>query len=55
MIITDASVAVKWYVSEIYTAEAEKLLDTSYEIHAPELILPEDSAASSGEPPAGAI
>lgn len=41
MIVADASVAVKWYVTEIYTAEAEKLLDGSREIHAPELILPE--------------
>lgn len=41
MIVADASVAIKWYVTEIYTAEAEKLLDGSYEIHAPELILPE--------------
>ena len=55
MIITNASVAVKWYVSEIYTAEAEKLLDASYEIHAPELILPEGSAASSRKNSAGAI
>jgi predicted nucleic acid-binding protein len=41
IIVADASVAVKWYVNEIYTLEAEKLLDSSYEIHAPELILPE--------------
>jgi predicted nucleic acid-binding protein len=39
--VADASVAVKWYVAEIYTSEAEKLLNGSYEIHAPELILPE--------------
>ncbi len=41
IVVADASVAVKWYVSEIYTPEAEKLLNGSYEIHAPELILPE--------------
>jgi predicted nucleic acid-binding protein len=41
MIVADASIAVKWYVAEIYTAEAERLLNGSYEIHAPELILPE--------------
>jgi predicted nucleic acid-binding protein len=41
IIVADASVSVKWYVSEIYTPEAEKLLNGSYEIHAPELILPE--------------
>ncbi len=39
--VADASVVVKWYVNETYTTEAEKLLDGSYEIHAPELILPE--------------
>lgn len=53
MIITDASVAVKWYVSEIYTAEAEKLLDASYEIHAPELILPETRQHHLEKPPQG--
>jgi predicted nucleic acid-binding protein len=41
IIVADASVSVKWYVSEIFTPEAEKLLNGSYEIHAPELILPE--------------
>jgi predicted nucleic acid-binding protein len=41
IIVADASVSVKWYVTEINTPEAEKLLNGSYEIHAPELILPE--------------
>ncbi len=41
MIVADASAAIKWYVAEVYTLEAEKLLNGSYEIHAPELILPE--------------
>jgi predicted nucleic acid-binding protein len=41
MIVADASVAVKWYVNENYTFEAEKLLSGADEIHAPELILPE--------------
>jgi predicted nucleic acid-binding protein len=41
MIVADASVSIKWYVAEIHTTEAEKLLDGTYEIHAPELILPE--------------
>lgn len=36
VIVADASAAVKWYVPEIYTLEAEKLLGGSYEIHAPE-------------------
>lgn len=39
--VADASVAVKWYVPEIYTPEAEKLLNGSYDLQAPELILPE--------------
>ncbi len=41
VIVADASVSIKWYVPEIHTLEAEKLLDGSYEIHAPELLLPE--------------
>lgn len=41
IIVSDASVAVKWYASEIYTLEAEKLLNGSYEIHAPELMIVE--------------
>ena len=41
IVVVDASVAVKWYVNEIHTLEAEKLLDGSYVLHAPELILPE--------------
>ena len=39
--VVDASVAVKWYVPEIYSNEAEKLLDSEFSLHAPELILPE--------------
>lgn len=39
IIVTDASAVVKWYVSEIYTPEAEKLLVGIYEIHAPELMI----------------
>lgn len=41
IVVADASVAIKWYAPEIHTLEAEKLLSGSYEIHAPELILPE--------------
>jgi predicted nucleic acid-binding protein len=41
IVVADASVAVKWYVTENHTSEAEKLLDGAYELHAPELILPE--------------
>jgi len=40
-VVVDASVAVKWYVPEVHTLEAEKLLNNTYEIHAPELMLPE--------------
>lgn len=39
--VVDASVAVKWYLPEIYTTEAEKLLAPQNELFAPELILPE--------------
>ncbi len=41
ILVVDASVAVKWYVPEINTPEAEKLLNGSYDLQAPELILPE--------------
>lgn len=41
MIVVDASVAVKWYVQENYTTEAERLLDGSFDLRAPELMLPE--------------
>jgi predicted nucleic acid-binding protein len=39
--IVDASVAVKWYVPEIHSIAAEKLLSGSNDLHAPDLILPE--------------
>jgi predicted nucleic acid-binding protein len=39
--VVDASVAVKWYVPEIHSVEAERLLDPAYELHAPDLIVPE--------------
>ncbi|MCP9492903.1 MAG: type II toxin-antitoxin system VapC family toxin [Pyrinomonadaceae bacterium MAG19_C2-C3] len=41
IVVADASVAVKWYAPEVHTLEAEKLLNNTYEIHAPELMLPE--------------
>lgn len=41
IVVVDASVAVKWYVDEVHTAEAEKLLDERFELHAPELLVPE--------------
>jgi predicted nucleic acid-binding protein len=39
--VLDASVAVKWYIPEIYSGAAERLLAGVYVLHAPELILPE--------------
>ena len=39
--VVDASIAVKWYVPEIHSAEAERLLDQANELHAPDLIVPE--------------
>jgi predicted nucleic acid-binding protein len=39
--VVDASVAVKWYVPETFSVEAEKLLDPAHRLAAPELILPE--------------
>jgi predicted nucleic acid-binding protein len=39
--VVDASVAIKWYVPEIYEQEATRLQKSGIELHAPELILPE--------------
>jgi predicted nucleic acid-binding protein len=39
--VVDASVAVKWYVPEDHSTDAERLLDQSHDLHAPELIVPE--------------
>lgn len=39
--VVDASVAVKWYIGEPLHLHAEKLLDGSWTLHAPELIIPE--------------
>lgn len=39
--VLDASVAVKWYVPEIYEQEATRLKKSGGIFHAPELILPE--------------
>ena len=41
IVVVDASVAVKWYVKEIHDAEAELLLGGDFELHAPELAIPE--------------
>ncbi|CAN5292864.1 type II toxin-antitoxin system VapC family toxin [soil metagenome] len=39
--VVDASVAVKWYVPEIFEVEASRVLEAGAELHAPELIVPE--------------
>lgn len=41
--VVDASVAIKWYVPEIYEQEATTLLQGNHIFHAPELIYPEFS------------
>lgn len=41
--VVDASVSVKWYVPELFEKEADKILNGSHDLHAPELILPEFS------------
>ena len=39
--VVDASVAIKWYIPEIYEQEATRLQQSVDELDAPELILPE--------------
>jgi len=39
--VVDASVAIKWYVPEIYEQEASRLQKSGDTLHAPELVLPE--------------
>ncbi len=41
IVVVDASVAVKWYVDEDHTAEAEQLIDGHFDLQAPELMLAE--------------
>jgi predicted nucleic acid-binding protein len=41
IVVVDASVVVKWYVKEIHDGEAELLLNGGFELHAPELVIPE--------------
>lgn len=41
IVIVDASVAIKWYAGEEYSNNADQLLNGTFEIHAPELIIPE--------------
>jgi len=40
-LVVDASVAIKWYIKEVHTADAEYLLDDRFVLHAPELLLTE--------------
>lgn len=40
-VVVDASVAVKWFVPEIHSDAAERLLDPSYSLSAPDLIVVE--------------
>ena len=41
IVVVDASVLVKWFVREDHTTEAELLIDPRFELHAPQLLLPE--------------
>lgn len=41
IVVVDASVVIKWYLDEVHTTEAEHLLDDRFELHAPELLVPE--------------
>ncbi len=40
-LVVDAAVAVKWFVPEIHSAEASRLLDSEHELLAPDLLFPE--------------
>ena len=39
--VVDASVAIKWFVPEIHSDAAARLLDETHELLAPDLLLPE--------------
>ena len=39
--VVDASVAAKWFVPELHWAQANRLLDPEFVLHAPELLLAE--------------
>lgn len=41
ILVIDASVAVKWYLAEDYTEEAENIVNGNFELHAPDLIFTE--------------
>ena len=40
-LVIDASVAIKWFLPELYSINAIRLLDAGYELAAPDLIFPE--------------
>jgi predicted nucleic acid-binding protein len=40
-VIVDASVAIKWLLNEPLSAQADRLLQPPYRLHAPRLLLPE--------------
>ncbi|MCL5958766.1 MAG: type II toxin-antitoxin system VapC family toxin [Chloroflexi bacterium] len=37
--VVDASVAAKWFLEEVHTPEALRLLDDQYRLHAPDFLL----------------
>ncbi len=39
--VVDASAAIKWFLPEIHSTAALRLLDPSLELHAPDLLFPE--------------
>ena len=41
MVVVDASVIAKWYMPEIHSLEAEFLIANHFELHSPELAIPE--------------
>jgi predicted nucleic acid-binding protein len=40
-LVVDASVAIKWFLPEIHSVAAARLLDPEFSVAAPDLILPE--------------
>jgi predicted nucleic acid-binding protein len=45
-LVVDASVAAKWYVPEIHSDAAVRLLDPEIVLLAPDLIIPESETSS---------
>jgi predicted nucleic acid-binding protein len=41
LVVVDASVAIKWFVPEVLSDRAVRLLDGTFELLAPDLLLPE--------------